>query len=113
MNLTVRKFDYDVEGTPRHPVAKEKEGLAMSIEISTSSPAARPVPDSGERLISIDDVMTRVGVCRTTLYHLIKSGTFNPPVKIGRSSRWLASEVDAFVRAAAASRPELAARPSG
>jgi prophage regulatory protein len=84
-----------------------KKAFPMT-DTPTSSARARPVPDSGERLIPIDDVMTRVGVCRTTLYHLIKSGAFNPPVKIGRSSRWLASEVDAFVRAAAASRPELA-----
>jgi predicted DNA-binding transcriptional regulator AlpA len=104
MNLTVRKFDYDVEGTPRHPVAKEKEGSAMSIEISTSSPAARPIPDSGERLIPVAEVMQRVGVCRTNVYKLVKLRMLSSPVKIGRSSRWLASEVDAFIRAAAASR---------
>ncbi|BBT88868.1 Rha family transcriptional regulator [Enterobacter cloacae] len=32
------------------------------------------------------------------IYKLIKDGTFPKPIKLGRSSRWLKSEVEAWVQ---------------
>lgn len=44
------------------------------------------------------------GVSRTTIYELIASGGFPKPVKIGHNSRWIASEVYAWVHAKANAR---------
>lgn len=38
--------------------------------------------------------------CRSSIYRMIKNGTWTPPVKCGvRSSRWPDSEVDALTKA--------------
>ena len=42
-------------------------------------------------------VLSRAGICSSRLYELIAEGQFPPPVKIGRSSRWVSTEVDAWV----------------
>jgi prophage regulatory protein len=54
-------------------------------------------------LVRIGDVFDRLSVRRTQLYALINSGRFPPPIKLGRASRWLASDLDAFVIDVAAS----------
>ena len=53
------------------------------------------------RLLPIDAVLDRLCVCRTVLYAWIAAGTFPAPIKLGRSSRWLASAVDDFVTSVA------------
>ena len=49
------------------------------------------------RLVPINKVLDQVSICRTELYAIIRTGIFPAPIKIGRASRWLASDVDAFV----------------
>jgi prophage regulatory protein len=63
----------------------------------TRAEPKQDVSDPVQRLISIDEVMDRVGIQRSTIYALVGSKAFPPPVKIGRASRWLVSEVDAFI----------------
>jgi prophage regulatory protein len=41
---------------------------------------------------------------RSRVYALIDEGDFPPPIKIGRSSRWLKSEIDSWIAAQAAAR---------
>jgi len=45
---------------------------------------------------------TKMG--RTSIYAGIKSGIFPKPIKIGRSSRWLRSEVEAAIAKLASQR---------
>ncbi len=50
-----------------------------------------------ERLLRLPEVMTRVGVRRSTLYREMERGTFPRPRKIGRASVWPESEVEAWI----------------
>lgn len=58
---------------------------------STSS----PLPT--ERLIPLREVKSQVGMCRTTIYTRIAAGEFPKHVKLGKSSRWLQSEIQNFI----------------
>jgi prophage regulatory protein len=52
-----------------------------------------------ESILRLPAVMAKTGFCRTKIYQLIKDGDFPAPIKLGtRSSGWLESEVDAWVR---------------
>jgi prophage regulatory protein len=44
-----------------------------------------------------EGVRGRVGMHPSTIYAEIKAGNFPKPVKLGRSSRWLESEIDAYI----------------
>jgi prophage regulatory protein len=69
-----------------------------------------PPPEvKGECLLRFPVVAERVGLSRTSIYGFIKGGTFPDPVKTGRGSRWLASEIDAWIAARANERPAKAA----
>ena len=50
-----------------------------------------------EQLLSTAQVLERLNVSRTTLHYLEKGGTFPPRIKIGRSVRWRAADVDAWI----------------
>ncbi len=55
---------------------------------------------SMDRLITMREVVERVGVASRTIYRLIADKKFPAPVKPtgGRASRWVASEVEAYQR---------------
>jgi prophage regulatory protein len=86
----------------------------MSLTTDTPSAAATPRrrdtshygtgPD--DRLIPLREVMALLGYGRTSVYALIKAGTFPSPVKtgIGDSSRWPLGEVRQFIAKAMAAR---------
>ncbi len=42
--------------------------------------------------------MQRTSMGRTSIYMLIKDGTFPSAVKIGSSSRWVASEINDWIQ---------------
>jgi prophage regulatory protein len=73
--------------------------------LPTKDPAAPSQVGSKSRLIPLEEVMTRCGMGRTAVYSHIKKGSFPAPVKIGTSSRWLSTEVDAWIAAIVATRP--------
>jgi prophage regulatory protein len=50
-----------------------------------------------ERLIRLPDVSARVGMARTAIYKRIKEGAFPSPVKTGRMSSWVESEIEAWI----------------
>lgn len=50
-----------------------------------------------EQLLSTAQVMERLNVSRTTLHYLEKGGTFPPRIKIGRSVRWRAADIDGWI----------------
>lgn len=51
------------------------------------------------RFLSLPSVMAKTGFKKSYLYQAVREGTFPPIVKIGRSSRFIASEVAAVLRA--------------
>ncbi len=51
-----------------------------------------------ERLLRFHEVEKKVSFGRTTIYKLIREGTFPPPIKRTlKSSRWKLSEIQAFI----------------
>lgn len=61
--------------------------------------SARP-----RRLLPLSEVMARVGLRRSTIYEWIGRGAFPPPVSLGATSRWVESEVEAWIDARIAER---------
>lgn len=61
-------------------------------------------------ILSIKQTCQRIGVSRTTLWQLTRGGTFPRPVEITDKRRgYVASEVDAWIRARMAARDKAAA----
>ncbi|MBN3755900.1 AlpA family phage regulatory protein [Paraburkholderia sp. Tr-20389] len=61
-----------------------------------------------QRIIRCPDVCGRIGVSRSSLYRLVAVGEFPQPVKLstqGRAVGWLATDVDRYIEARAATRP--------
>ena len=48
-----------------------------------------------DRLLRREEVETRCGLARSTIYRLMRDGTFPEPVKVGpRAVRWPQSEIE-------------------
>ncbi|MEJ2124710.1 MAG: AlpA family phage regulatory protein [Alphaproteobacteria bacterium] len=50
-----------------------------------------------EQLLRMHDVVTRIGLKKSSIYAKIQQGSFPRPVKIGRATLWRASELDAWI----------------
>lgn len=55
-------------------------------------------------LWSLPTLCERIGLSRSKIYQQIQAGKFPEPLKLGRSSRWLASEIHAWVHTQACAR---------
>lgn len=66
---------------------------------SQSSP-----PPFAPALLAFASLEHYIGLGRSRIYPLIKAGKFPPPIKIGKSSRWLKTEIDAWIAAQSAQR---------
>ncbi|WP_425504618.1 helix-turn-helix transcriptional regulator [Pseudoxanthomonas beigongshangi] len=55
-------------------------------------------------LENVLSVARRLGVCRSTIHAWVQTGRFPAPIKVGRSSRWLTSEVNDWVTLQARTR---------
>lgn len=66
-----------------------------------TGPGQAPSRDAraDEQMLSIDEVIAKVRLSRGAIYARITERRFPPPVKIGRSSRWLQSELDDWIAA--------------
>jgi prophage regulatory protein len=56
-----------------------------------------PANPTTERLLPLSEVEFRTGFKSSFIYQLIKEGKFPKPIKIGTSSRWRESEVQAWI----------------
>lgn len=60
---------------------------------------------SSETLLwTMPTLSKRIGLSRSSIYQQIQDGKFPEPVKIGRSSRWLAAEIETWVNTQAEAR---------
>jgi len=50
-----------------------------------------------DRIIRLPEVIERVGLSKSTIYQNIQDGTFPKQLKLGRTSGWLESEIDAWI----------------
>jgi prophage regulatory protein len=55
------------------------------------------VPTASDRLLTFEQLSDKVGMKRTAIYAAINAGSFPVPVKIGKLSRWVESEVEAWI----------------
>lgn len=58
--------------------------------------AVRNTPETAkmQRLLRLPQVIERTSLCRSTIYEMMKAGTFPRPVKLNlRSNGWLEGEV--------------------
>ena len=51
-----------------------------------------------DKLVDMIFITTLTGLTDKWFYKLIKDGEFPKPIKLGRSSRWLQSEVENWLR---------------
>ncbi|MGM1149107.1 helix-turn-helix transcriptional regulator [Klebsiella quasipneumoniae] len=51
-----------------------------------------------DKLVDMAFITQLTGLTDKWFYKLIKDGTFPKPIKLGRSSRWLESEVEAWLQ---------------
>lgn len=60
------------------------------------------------RIIRLSEVVARVGLCRASIYNLIKAGDFPAQIQLGTNSvGWVESEVQSWIdNRIAASRPQ-------
>mgnify|MGYP003489635286 CR=1 FL=1 len=66
-----------------------------------------PVSLMDDQMVDMAFITQLTGLTDKWFYKLIKDGDFPAPIKMGRSSRWLKSEVEAWLQARIAqSRPQ-------
>lgn len=75
---------------------------ADTLSLSTAF-EAEPESSQMESLLRLPNVIRRTGLCRARVYALIKEGKFPSSIKVGASSMWVGSEIDAWIRATIAS----------
>lgn len=51
-----------------------------------------------DQLVTMTFIIQLTGLTDKWFYKLIKDGEFPKPIKLGRSSRWLESEVEAWLQ---------------
>ena len=66
--------------------------------------------DKVEQLLSVDDVARALSVSRRSVYRLVARGEIRGPVQVGKCSRFLASEVQAYVERLMAKRRDSRSR---
>jgi predicted DNA-binding transcriptional regulator AlpA len=72
---------------------------------ASSSVTYRIVTETADALLwSLPTLCQRIGLSRSNIYQQIQAGKFPEPLKLGRSSRWLASEIHAWVHTQACAR---------
>ncbi|WP_448243500.1 helix-turn-helix transcriptional regulator [Pseudoxanthomonas mexicana] len=54
-------------------------------------------PQPALALEDISSIAERLAISRSTIYAWVKDGRFPAPAKLGRNSRWITSEVNAWV----------------
>jgi prophage regulatory protein len=59
--------------------------------------ASAAAGNGNERLVRLPDALQAVSLGRTAWLDLVKSGTAPQPVKIGRATFWVWSELQAFI----------------
>ena len=57
-----------------------------------------PVSLMDDQMVDMSFITQLTGLTDKWFYKLIKDGAFPAPIKLGRSSRWLKSEVEAWLQ---------------
>ncbi len=82
----------------------ERRKRPSSPSPSPSGPHRNVTAKADGLLWSLPTLKNAIGLSRSNIYQQIQAGKFPAPLKIGRSSRWLASEIHAWVNTQACAR---------
>ena len=66
-----------------------------------------PTPQFPAALFPFAHTSHYVGFCRSRIYQLIAAGDFPKPIKVGKSSRWIKTELDAWITHQSQQRTEV------
>lgn len=69
----------------------------------TALSSEQRAPEPKPRLLTVDDVAAQLNVSRYTVWRLRDQGKFAREIKIGSSSRWEQSDVEAYIAASRSS----------
>jgi predicted DNA-binding transcriptional regulator AlpA len=102
----------DGDGDPDRRKHQQPHHSSASASAINHQRQKQQVPHSAADSLfwTMPTVSRRIGLSRSNIYQQIQSGKFPEPVKIGRSSRWLATEIQAWVTAQAYARSPKTAR---
>ena len=78
--------------------------LSAGIPVYERSTWTLQNPTKHERLLTLPEVLKRTGKGKSSVYAGIAASKFPVPVKDGKSTRFLASEIDAWIAARVAER---------
>lgn len=67
-------------------------------------------PGESPALLAFNPLSHRVGFGRSRIYLMISKGEFPPPIKVGRSSRWVRAEIDNWLSERIAARQSTLTR---
>lgn len=70
------------------------------MEATLERPADQEAPASP--LLTVQQVAAQLGVSKDTVYRLVRLGLLKKPIKLLRSSRWKASDIDDYINQQAA-----------
>ena len=74
-------------------MAQKREARRIEVEMERSEDAAL----NAQRLLRLAEVITMVGLCRSSIYQYVSEGKFPAPVRVGiRGVRWRFSDVTAW-----------------
>lgn len=62
-----------------------------------------------QKLLRLSEVVERIGFKKSSIYLWISEGKFPQPLKLGQSTRWVASEVESWLEKKIAEAPRKAA----
>jgi len=68
--------------------------------------------NASTRLIRFNELKSRVGLSKTTIYDRMSKGTFPRPVVLGTTVAWVEAEIDAWIAARIAERDQGGASQS-
>lgn len=84
---------YHLLKTNLKPYARQKEQQQMhDLAVKVITKASIP-----SKFLTFKQVSDRVNLTRSPLYRRIREGSFPKPVKLGAMSRWVESEIDAWM----------------
>jgi prophage regulatory protein len=83
---------------------KDRYGLAYTANTESHPPAALPLAPlpahaTGDYLLNVTDLKTKLRISRSKLYEMVADGEFPAPIKLGTLSRWHSTTVNRWLDA--------------
>ena len=76
----------------------------LKVTMTSDNSARKNAETASPALLAFEHLSRYVAFGRSRIYQLIAAGEFPKPIKIGKSSRWLKTEIDAWISKQATSQ---------